>query len=86
MTKGSESLCGAKTAGFNIKVQNPAPQGEKLPIGKRVGSGMLRNFDYYPRIASCPIVAPALETECSFPGGRRAPRLSLTTIKSCDWT
>ena len=25
-------MCGAKTAGFSIEVQNPAPQGEKLPI------------------------------------------------------
>jgi len=25
-------LCGAKTAGFSIEVQNPAPQGDKLPI------------------------------------------------------
>ena len=33
MTKrGSDSLCGAQTAGFSIQVQNPAPQGEKLPI------------------------------------------------------
>ncbi len=25
-------MCGAKTAGFSIAVQNPAPQGEKSPI------------------------------------------------------
>jgi len=31
------------------------------------------------------MVQPALETEMSF-RCRRAPRLSLTTIKSCDWT
>jgi hypothetical protein len=30
--RGGESLCGAKTAGFSIEMQNPAPQGEKLPI------------------------------------------------------
>ncbi len=30
--KGSDSLCGAKTAGFSIELQNPAPQEEKLPI------------------------------------------------------
>jgi hypothetical protein len=30
--RGGESLCGAKTAGFSTKVQNLAPQGEKLPI------------------------------------------------------
>ena len=30
--KGGASLCGTKTAGFSIKVQNPAPQWEKLPI------------------------------------------------------
>ena len=31
--RGDDSLCGAKTAGFSIEVQNPAAQGEKLPIG-----------------------------------------------------
>ena len=30
--KGGDSLRGAKTAGFSIKVQTPAPQGEKLSI------------------------------------------------------
>ncbi len=33
-------MCGANTAGFNIKMQNPAPQGEKSPIdqdGHRTG-------------------------------------------------
>jgi hypothetical protein len=28
VTKGSDNLCGAKTAGFNIKGQNPSTQGE----------------------------------------------------------
>ncbi len=31
-SRGGESLCGAKTARFSIKMQNPAPQGEKSPI------------------------------------------------------
>ncbi len=30
VTKESDSLCGAKTAGFSIPMQNPAPQGEKV--------------------------------------------------------
>jgi hypothetical protein len=30
--KGGDSLCGAKTAGISIEVQNPAPRGEKSPI------------------------------------------------------
>ncbi len=33
LKEGGESLSGAKTAGFSIEMQNPAPQGEKLPIG-----------------------------------------------------
>ncbi len=32
LERGGESLCGAKTEGFSIMVQNPAPQGEKSPI------------------------------------------------------
>ena len=45
-------------------------------------------LDYYPRNSPhAAMVQPALETECLIPvaAGVRM-RLSLTTIKSCDWT
>jgi hypothetical protein len=38
MTKESDSLCGAKTAGFSIPMQNPAPQGEK--VAHRLGRSL----------------------------------------------
>ncbi len=49
MTKGSDSLCGAKTAGFNIKVQNLAPQGEKTAHRQKgwEWDALLRLFPHY---------------------------------------
>jgi hypothetical protein len=89
VTKGSDSLCGAKTAGFNIKLQNPAPHGEKLPIGQRIGRSGMHYYDYFPPLFTSCISWYCLllmqnESRCYQAGARSC--LSLTVIKSCDWT
>ena len=81
-------MCGAKTAGFSIEVQNPAPQGEKFFHWLNGGEWDALLLDYSPRNSPhAAMVQPASEMECLIlvAAGVRM-RLSLTTIKSCDWT
>ena len=49
VTKESDSLCGAKTAGFSIPMQNPAPQGEKVAHWLKGGEWDAYCYDYLPR-------------------------------------
>ncbi len=64
VTKESDSLCGAKTAGFSIPMQNPADQGEKVAHWLKGGEWDTYYYDYLPRYCLLHImVHPALETE-----------------------
>ncbi len=64
VTTESDSLFGAKTAGFSIPMQNPAPQGEKVAHWLKGGEWDAYCYDYLPRYRLLHImVQPALETE-----------------------
>ncbi len=64
VTRESDSLCGAKTAGFSIPMQNLAPQGEKVAHWLKGGEWdclLLRLFLRYCLLHI--MVQPALEME-----------------------
>ncbi len=72
MTRGSDSLCGAKTAGFSIEVQTPLPRERSCPLVKGWGAGCFttRLLSLHYHLMHI-MVQSALETECRF-GGRHA--------------
>jgi hypothetical protein len=64
VAKGSDSLCVAKTSGFSIPMQNPAPQGEKVAHWLKGGEWDAYCYDYFFCYCLLHImVQPALETE-----------------------
>jgi hypothetical protein len=65
VTKWSDSLCGAKTAGLKSKCKTLLPREKSRPLVKGWGVGCLKYYDYSPlhyRLMHA-MVQPALETE-----------------------
>ncbi len=83
-----KAVSGTKnSAGLVRSRAKPPPSGEKLPVGKRVGSGQLlkKTTELGAAITttSCCLFC---ENEFSTQGARSGSRLALTTIKSRDGT
>ncbi len=86
MTKrGSDSLCGAQTAGFSIQVQKPCSREKSRPLVKGWGVRCLRLLE-----TIIPAISPHAPSWCRLPwkteycvsGAGVRVRLSLTPIKS----